>query len=66
MNNKENKNLSQDNIIQDKDKLSSNPYPLMDKKQIVPRDNFNMKFPNYEMENFKSDIKIYKHNDPSK
>lgn len=66
MNNKENKNLSQDNIIQDKDKLSSNPYTLMDKKQIVPRDNFNMKFPNYEMENFKSDIKIYKHNDPSK
>jgi len=66
MNNKENKNLSQDNIIQDKDKLQSNPYTLMDKKQIEQRDNFNMKFPNYEMENFKSDIKIYKHNDPSK
>lgn len=66
MNNKENKNITQDSNIQDKEKLPSNPYNLMDKKQIEPRDNFNMKFPNYEMDNFKSDIKIYKHNDPSK
>ena len=66
MNNKENKNITQDSNIQDKEKLPSNPYNLMDKKQIEPRDNFNMKFPNYEIDNFKSDIKIYKHNDPSK
>ena len=66
MNNKESKNITQDSNIQDKEKLPSNPYNLMDKKQIEPRDNFNMKFPNYEIDNFKSDIKIYKHNDPSK
>jgi hypothetical protein len=65
MNNKENKNLEQDNIIQDKDKLQSNPYTLMDKKQIESRENFNLNIPNYEMDNFKSEIKIYKHNDPS-
>ena len=65
MNNKENKNLEQDNIIQDKDKLQSNPYTLLDKKQIESRENFNLNIPNYEMDNFKSEIKIYKHNDPS-
>jgi hypothetical protein len=37
----------------------------MDKKQIESRENFNLNIPNYEMDNFKSEIKIYKHNDPS-
>ena len=39
----------------------------MNKEAIETRENFNMlNMPNYEMDNFKSAQKIYKHTNPSK
>jgi hypothetical protein len=66
MNNKESKFPELDNNSQDKDKSQNNPFPIINKPQLDQRSNYNLILQNYEMDNFKSEIKIYKHTNPSK
>ena len=66
MNNKESKFPELDNNSQDKDKSQNNPFPIINKPQLDKRSNYNLILQNYEMDNFKSEIKIYKHTNPSK
>ena len=66
MQNREKQNIFPDYNILEKDKLSNN-YTSMIKDQLESRENYNMmNIQNYEMENFKSATKIYKHTNPSK
>ena len=66
MNNKESKFPELDNNSQDKDKSQNNLFPIINKPQLDQRSNYNLILQNYEMDNFKSEIKIYKHTNPSK
>lgn len=67
MQSREKQNLFQDEGIFEKDKLSNNFASMMNKEQIESRENYNMlNIPNYEMDNFKSASKLYKHTNPSK
>ncbi len=61
MNNKETKNINIENNIQDKEKTSSNPFPIINKSQLEIKEDYN-----FEMVNLKSASKIYKHSEPSK
>ena len=61
MNNKETKNIEIENNIQDKEKTSSNPFPIINKSQLEIKEDYN-----FEMVNLKSASKIYKHSEPSK
>ena len=67
MQNREKQNIFPDHGILYKDKLSNNYPSIINKDQMESRENFNMlNIPNYEMDNFKSASKIYKHTNPSK
>lgn len=67
MQSREKQNLFQDEGIFEKDKLSNNFASMMNKEQMESRENYNMlNIPNYEMDNFKSASKLYKHTNPSK
>lgn len=67
MQNREKQNIFPDYGILEKDKLSNNYPSIINKEPIESRENFNMlNIPNYEMDNFKSATKIYKHTNPSK
>ena len=66
MNNKETKNIEIENNIQDKEKTSSNPFPIINKSQSEIKEDYNLVIQNYEMANLKSASKIYKHSEPSK
>jgi hypothetical protein len=67
MQNREKQNIFPDYGILEKDKLSNNYPSIINKEPIEARENFNMlNIPNYEMDNFKSATKIYKHTNPSK
>jgi len=67
MQNREKQNIFSDYSILDKDKLSNNFSAIISKEPIESRENYNMlNIPNYEMDNFKSASKIYKHTNPSK
>lgn len=67
MQNREKQNFFPDYGILYKDKLSNNYPSIINKDQMESRENFNMlNIPNYEMDNFKSASKIYKHTNPSK
>ena len=67
MQNREKQNIFSDYSILDKDKLSNNFSAIISKDPIESRENYNMlNIPNYEMDNFKSASKIYKHTNPSK
>ena len=59
MYNKENKSIFQEDNIQEKDKLPTN------KPDLEPKENDNAFIPNYDIDNFKSDIKLFKHTEPS-
>ena len=61
MNNKETKIIEIENNIQDKEKTSSNPFPIINKSQLEIKEDYN-----FEMVNLKSASKIYKHSEPSK
>ena len=61
MNNKETKNIEIENNIQEKEKTSSNPFPIINKSQLEIKEDYN-----FEMVNLKSASKIYKHSEPSK
>jgi hypothetical protein len=65
MYNKENKNIFQEDNIQEKDKLPNNIFSSTNKPDLEPKENDNAFIPNYEIDNFKSDIKLFKHTEPS-
>ena len=57
---------AQDAINISQYKLSNNPYSIINKPQNDFKENYNIINPQkYEMENFKSDIKVYKPTNPS-
>ena len=67
MQNKEKQNIFSECGILEKEKTSNNYPPIINKDPVESRENFNMlNMPNYEMDNFKSATKIYKHTNPSK
>lgn len=67
MQNKEKQNIFPEYGILEKEKTSNNYPPTINKDPVESRENFNMlNMPNYEMDNFKSATKIYKHTNPSK
>ena len=67
MQNREKQNIFPDYGILEKGKLNNNYSSITNKEAIETRENFNMlNMPNYEMDNFKSAQKIYKHTNPSK
>ena len=67
MQNREKQNIFPDYNILEKDKLSSNYTSMITKDHLESRENYNMmNIQNYEMDNFKSASKIYKHTNPSK
>ena len=51
--------------IQEKDKLPNNIFSKTNKPDLEPKENDNAFIPNYEIDNFKSDIKLFKHTEPS-
>ena len=61
MNNKETKNFEIENNIQEKEKTSSNHFPIINKSQLEIKEDYN-----FEMVNLKSASKMYKHSEPSK
>ena len=66
MNNKETKNIEIENNIQEKEKTSSNHFPIINKSQLEIKEDYNLVIQNYEMVNLKSASKIYKQSEPSK
>ena len=66
MNNKETKNIEIENNIQEKEKTSSNHFPIINKSQLEIKEDYNLVIQNYEMVNLKSASKIYKPSEPSK
>ena len=66
MNNKEIKNTDIDNNIQDKDKIQSNPFPIINKAQLELKEDCNLVIQNSDLVNLKSASKIYKHSETSK
>ena len=67
MQNKEKQNIFSEYGILEKEKTSNNYPPIINKDPVESRENFNMlNMPYYEMDNFKSATKIYKHTNPSK
>ena len=67
MQSREKQNIFTDDGILEKEKLSNNFASIINKDPIESRENYNMlNIPNYEMDNFKSASKIYKHTNPSK
>lgn len=67
MQNKEKQNILTEYGLIEKDKIPNNYAPIINKEPIEARENYNMlNIPNYEMDNFKSASKIYKHTNPSK
>lgn len=66
MQNKEKQSIFPD-YNSEKEKISTNYPPLLGKDPVETRENYNLlNMPNYDMDNFKSASKIYKHTNPSK
>ena len=67
MQNKEKQNIFQEYRILEKEKINNNYSSIINKDPVESRENYNMmNIPNYEMDNFKSASKMYKHTNPSK
>ena len=67
MQNKEKQNIFPEYEMLEKEKINNNYSSIINKDPVESRENFNMlNMPNYEMDNFKSATKIYKHTNPSK
>ena len=65
--NKEKQNCLTEYSLIEKEKMPNNYPPIINKEPVEARENYNiLNIPNYEMDNFKSASKIYKHTNPSK